>query len=66
MNLHTTGLPDALASEAQRAWQHILERAGEDLTGKLTGALADNPAAAQLPRVLACSPFIADLARRKP
>jgi glutamate-ammonia-ligase adenylyltransferase len=66
MNLHITGLPELLVSEAQNAWQHILERAGEPLVGELTAALSSGPEAAQLPRVLACSPFIADLARRQP
>jgi len=59
-------LPQALAAEAQLAWQHILERAGETLAGHLTAALTGSPEAPQLPRVLACSPFIADLLRRQP
>jgi len=66
MNLHTADLPQALAAEAQRAWQHILERAGATLAADLARTLADDPAARQLPRVLACSPFIADLLRRQP
>jgi glutamate-ammonia-ligase adenylyltransferase len=66
MNLHITDLPEHLAAEAQNAWQHILERAGEPLAGELSGALSSGPEAAQLPRILACSPFIADLARRQP
>ena len=66
MNLLTAELPQALVVEAQRAWQDILEHAGTDLATKLTTALQDNPAALQLPRVLACSPFIADLLRRQP
>ena len=59
-------MPQALAAEAELAWQHILERAGETLAGHLTAALAGSPAALQLPRVLACSPFVADLLRRQP
>ena len=66
MNLLTTALPESLAGEAQRAWQHILESAGETLAGKLIKAIAEGPEAPQLPRILACSPFVADLVRRKP
>jgi len=66
MNLQLKDLPGPLAGEAQNAWQHILERAGEPLAGELSAALSSGPEAAQLPRVLACSPFIADLARRQP
>ena len=66
MSLHITDLPEPLAVEAQSAWQHILERAGDELAGQLSAALGTGPAAAQLPRVLACSPFVADLVRRQP
>ena len=66
MNILTTGLPALLADEAQRAWRPILESAGETLAGKLIKALAEGPEALQLPRILACSPFVADLVRRKP
>ena len=65
MNLQLQDLPEALARAAQAAWEHILERAGESLASQLGSALAGNPAAEQLPRVLACSPFVADLCRRK-
>ncbi|MEZ7990430.1 MAG: bifunctional [glutamate--ammonia ligase]-adenylyl-L-tyrosine phosphorylase/[glutamate--ammonia-ligase] adenylyltransferase [Halioglobus sp.] len=66
MNLLTTALPELLAEEARRAWQNILESAGETLADRLTEVLAEGPEALQLPRVLACSPFVADLLRRKP
>jgi glutamate-ammonia-ligase adenylyltransferase len=66
MNLHTADLPAALASEAGRAWQHILECAGESVASELTAMLAQRPEALQLPRVLACSPFIVDALRRQP
>ncbi|RLA48263.1 MAG: bifunctional [glutamate--ammonia ligase]-adenylyl-L-tyrosine phosphorylase/[glutamate--ammonia-ligase] adenylyltransferase, partial [Gammaproteobacteria bacterium] len=66
MNLQLKDLPGPLAGEAQNAWQHILERAGEPLAEELSTALSGGPEAAQLPRVLACSPFVADLARRQP
>jgi len=61
-----TDLPEPLADEARNAWQRILERAGEALASQLQEALANSDAAQQLPRVLACSPFIADLCRRRP
>ena len=66
MNLLTTALPELLAEEARRAWQNILESAGETLADRLTEVLAEGPEALQLPRVLACSPFVADLLRHKP
>ena len=66
MNLLTTALPELLAEEARRAWQNILESAGETLADRLTEVLAEGPEALQLPRVLACSPFAADLLRHKP
>jgi [glutamine synthetase] adenylyltransferase / [glutamine synthetase]-adenylyl-L-tyrosine phosphorylase len=66
VNLHTADLPELLACEARRVWQHILERVGAAFAGELTAAFADGPAAAQLPRVLACSPFVADLLQRQP
>ncbi|MDB4542692.1 bifunctional [glutamate--ammonia ligase]-adenylyl-L-tyrosine phosphorylase/[glutamate--ammonia-ligase] adenylyltransferase [bacterium] len=61
-----TELPELLVDEAGNAWQRILERAGEALAGQLQEALANSDAARQLPRVLACSPFVADLCRRRP
>jgi glutamate-ammonia-ligase adenylyltransferase len=66
MKLDTTGLPERLAGEAQIAWQHILECAGKTLADRLVEALTNSPEATQLARVLACSPFVADLSRRKP
>ncbi len=66
MILNTSKLPTTLAKEAQTAWQNIVERAGEPLAGDLAAALGDGPEAGQAARVLACSPFVADLARRRP
>jgi glutamate-ammonia-ligase adenylyltransferase len=66
MILHTTDLPEILAREAQRAWENILERAGGPVSGRLTQALAQQPEAVQLARVLACSPFVANLLWREP
>jgi len=62
----TVELPQALATEAARAWQAILESAPDDLAGQLAAVLEGRPEARQLPRVLACSPFVAELLRRKP
>ena len=66
MQLGTTDLPDTLAQAAERAWDRILERADSALANALTDALADTPDSLQLPRVLACSTFVADLLQRKP
>ncbi len=66
MTLNTQALPEALAAQAQIAWGAILERAGGELSASLERAAEAAEVAAQLPRVLACSPFVADLARRKP
>jgi glutamate-ammonia-ligase adenylyltransferase len=60
-------LPPALADVARAAWQHILERAPAPLAAQLEAAVASGAAvSSQLPRVLACSPFVADLCRRQP
>ena len=66
MTLDTSTLPAALAAEAERAWAYLLESADEALAAQLTERLPRGPEAAQLPRVLACSPFVAELLRRQP
>ncbi|MEJ2530357.1 MAG: bifunctional [glutamate--ammonia ligase]-adenylyl-L-tyrosine phosphorylase/[glutamate--ammonia-ligase] adenylyltransferase [Halioglobus sp.] len=66
MSLPHTDLPEPLARAAAIAWQHVLERAGPDQAERLNAALVDGAVAKQLARVLACSPFVAELARRKP
>jgi len=66
MQHDTTDLPSALAETARVSWEHILERAPAPLAGQLEAAAGNGSAAAQLPRVLACSPFVADLCRRRP
>ena len=66
MNPCPADLPHALAAQAQTAWEHILERAGVALAAELAELLQDRPEALQLPRVLACSPFVADTLRRHP
>ncbi len=59
-------LPAALADVARVSWNNILERAPAPLAEQLRTAAGTGPAAAQLPLVLACSPFISDLCRRQP
>ncbi len=66
MDLITEDLPEPLAGRARTAWEAILERAGEALADELRGQLQAAGIARQLSRVLACSPFVADLARRRP
>ena len=66
MRLYASDLPDSLAGAAQCVWGGILERADGALADQLTAALANSPEWIQLPRVLACSPFIADLLQRRP
>jgi glutamate-ammonia-ligase adenylyltransferase len=65
-SVHSEDLPELLQIEAHTAWQQVLERAGDPLTNQLEKVFAAGPAAKQLPRVLACSPFVVDLVRRKP
>ena len=63
----TDSLPSLLAEAAETAWQRILEHADQVAVGELLAALAHCPASSrQLPRVLACSPFVAELLRRNP
>ena len=65
--LSTASLPPLLAEAAETAWQRILEQPGQTAVGELQAALAHCEASsAQLPRVLACSPFIVDVLRRNP
>ena len=66
MNQTQQNLPAALAGIADDAWTAILERAGETVAADLRTELETGAVAAQRARVLACSPFVADLARRKP
>jgi glutamate-ammonia-ligase adenylyltransferase len=58
-------LPPALAQQAERAWQQILDCAGDEL-GTALVQLAQGEVRTQLFRVLGCSPFAADLCRRRP
>ena len=61
-----SALPAALAQQATTAWDNIMER-GEEAFGAALSTLEPGAnAAAQLARVLACSPFAADLLRRRP
>jgi [glutamine synthetase] adenylyltransferase / [glutamine synthetase]-adenylyl-L-tyrosine phosphorylase len=66
MSIRTQELPEALAVAARDAWQQVMDRAGDELGRQLNAAVAGSPVGGQLPRVLACSPFVAELARRKP
>ena len=66
MSLELSALVEPLAAAALKAWNNILERADEPLAETLR-SLAERPdICTQLPRALACSPFIAELSRRKP
>ena len=66
MTLNVQYLPQTLGLEASAAWDRILECAGDPLAQQLGAAATDRAVAAQLPRILACSPFVAELSRRKP
>jgi len=61
-----TDLNDTLAEQAQQAWQHILERADAEIQPELLSACADHTIQQQLSRLLACSPFSAQLIRSQP
>ncbi|MEE4145939.1 MAG: bifunctional [glutamate--ammonia ligase]-adenylyl-L-tyrosine phosphorylase/[glutamate--ammonia-ligase] adenylyltransferase, partial [Halieaceae bacterium] len=66
MQHDTTKLPAALAETARVCWNNILERAPAAVAGPLEAAARTAPASRQLPLVLACSPFVAELCRRQP
>ena len=59
-------MPALLQEQADRAWANILDRADEDTAEQLQALASTEPVAGQLSRVLGCSPFAAELARRKP
>ncbi|QFU74210.1 bifunctional [glutamate--ammonia ligase]-adenylyl-L-tyrosine phosphorylase/[glutamate--ammonia-ligase] adenylyltransferase [Halioglobus maricola] len=61
-----SNLPEVLARQAEKAWELILDRADETTASGLREYAMIGELADQLPRVLACSPFVADLSRRKP
>ena len=65
MSLYTADLPETLATVAREAWQNVLDRADQSVAGQLQAEIANGPIAEQLPRVFACSPFVAELSRRK-
>lgn len=65
--IETDKLPPGLAKAATHAWQHILEHPDPAVVAALREQLEACPdAREQLPRLLACSPFIAALLRRQP
>lgn len=66
MQNEIAALPAALEDVARVAWENILERSPAPLAQQLRCAAAEQPAREQLPRVLACSPFVAELGRRRP
>ncbi|MBE9537817.1 MAG: bifunctional [glutamate--ammonia ligase]-adenylyl-L-tyrosine phosphorylase/[glutamate--ammonia-ligase] adenylyltransferase [Proteobacteria bacterium] len=66
MTLLATDLNETMATQAQSAWQNILERAEPELASQLLAQLAQPTIQLQLSRVLACSPFVAQAARSRP
>ncbi|TGD72941.1 bifunctional [glutamate--ammonia ligase]-adenylyl-L-tyrosine phosphorylase/[glutamate--ammonia-ligase] adenylyltransferase [Mangrovimicrobium sediminis] len=64
MTLDVQSLPAPLAEQAQSAWQNILERAADPAA--LERAAAAQPVCGQLPRMLACSRFVAEYGRGQP
>ena len=66
MQSEVAALPAALEDTARIAWENILERSPAPLVEQLRAAAARKPILDQLPRVLACSPFVAELCRRWP
>jgi glutamate-ammonia-ligase adenylyltransferase len=66
MQFEVAALPAALEDAARIAWENILERTPALLGEQLRTAAAHEPVTAQLPRMLACSPFVAELCRRWP
>ncbi|MEH6515673.1 MAG: bifunctional [glutamate--ammonia ligase]-adenylyl-L-tyrosine phosphorylase/[glutamate--ammonia-ligase] adenylyltransferase [Halioglobus sp.] len=66
MSLITEQLPESLIEVANSAWDSLIERASDASISRLTTMLQDRPLSQQLARLLATSPFVADLLRRKP
>ncbi|QIB65699.1 bifunctional [glutamate--ammonia ligase]-adenylyl-L-tyrosine phosphorylase/[glutamate--ammonia-ligase] adenylyltransferase [Kineobactrum salinum] len=65
--IDTDDLPPALAEAAATAWRYILDHPDQAALDALQNQLHREPAVCrQLPRLLACSPFIAGLLRRQP
>ncbi|MEM9254514.1 MAG: bifunctional [glutamate--ammonia ligase]-adenylyl-L-tyrosine phosphorylase/[glutamate--ammonia-ligase] adenylyltransferase [Pseudomonadota bacterium] len=69
MRLATGDLPSSLAAAADTAWDEILKMAGRTeraLSKRLQAGVEQTPIGEQLARVLATSPFVAELLRRHP
>lgn len=66
MNLLASNLPQDLATVANAQWQRIIENSTPGQASELAEVATREPVATQLSRILACSPFVAELARRKP
>ena len=65
MTMQVAELPPLLAEEAGSVWHRIQDFCEPEMISALEAAL-DADSRAQLSRMLACSPFVADLLRRKP
>ena len=67
MTLQTSTLPGELAAQAATAWEKIIDRADPNCVQQLQQQGAGTaPVSGQLARILACSPFVAELGWRKP
>jgi len=66
MNLQTSDLPGVLAEQAERAWAKILQQASRETAAGLASLAGSEVLGGQIPLVLACSPFVAEQAWRKP
>ena len=66
MAINSSELPVELANQAELAWSNILEAADDTVGPALERELGEPAYATQCARVLACSTFVADVARRKP
>lgn len=65
MNASGTALPEILSEESQKVWRRIKDFWDAD-TLNAVEHLLDEKSAEQLRHILVCSPFVADLIRRKP
>ncbi|MEM1153728.1 MAG: hypothetical protein AAGI44_06275, partial [Pseudomonadota bacterium] len=66
MDVEQAGLPPVLCDVAESAWLDILDRAAPEIREKLERAVREPELAAQVCKVLACSPFVTESVRRNP
>ncbi|MEM8661079.1 MAG: hypothetical protein AAGF35_09355, partial [Pseudomonadota bacterium] len=66
MDVEQAGLPPVLSDVAESAWSDILDRAAPEIRKKLERAVHTPELAAQVSKVLACSAFVTESARRNP